>query len=91
MLGLAVCADGGASRATRTLFRLHFDRFDGLMFKAENPVENVCTTTGLPSCGSVSFFIASVQNIAVVVQETAASQAVLLDGVEWLRKKRQKM
>ena len=36
-------------------FDLHFDRFDGLMFKAENPFENVCTTTGLPSCGSVSF------------------------------------
>ena len=61
------------------------------MFKAENPFENVCTTNGLPSCGRL-FFIASVQNIvAVVVQETAASQAVLLDGVEWLRKKREKL
>ena len=30
-------------------FDLHFDRFNGLMFKAENPFENVCTTTGLPS------------------------------------------
>ena len=80
------------SRVTRRCFDLHFDRFDGLMFKAENPFENVCTTTGLPSCGSVSFFIASVQKtVAVVVQETAASQAVLLDGVEWLRKKREKL
>ena len=62
------------------------------MFKAENPFENVCTTTGLPSLRERLFFIASVQNIvAVVVQETAASQAVLLDGVEWLRKKREKM
>ena len=84
MLGLAVLCG--------LCFDLHFDRFGGLMFKAENPFENVCTTTGLPSCGRASLFIASVQNIvAVVVQETAASQAVLLDGMEWLRKKREKL
>jgi len=38
----------GASRVTRPCFDLHFDRFDGLMFKAAKPLENVCTTTGLP-------------------------------------------
>ena len=81
----------GASRVTRPCFDLHFDRFDGLMFKAENPFENVCATTG-PQLRERLFFIASVQNIvAVVVQETAASQAVLLDVVEWLRKKREKL
>ena len=43
---------------------------------------------GPPQLRERLFFIASVQNIvAVVVQETAASQAVLLDGLEWLRKK----
>ena len=36
-------------------FDLHFDRFDGLMFKAENPFENVCATTGLPSSQEKTF------------------------------------
>ena len=62
-------------------FDLHFDRFDGFIFEAEKPFENVCAT------GGVSFFLhlfdCKPQNIvAVVVHESATAQeAVPLDGV----------
>ena len=42
----------GASRVTRPCFDLHFDRFDGLMFKAAKPLENVCTTVRFHSLSS---------------------------------------
>ena len=66
-------------------FDLHFDRFDGFIFEAEKPFENVCAT-GPPqySCGSVFFYICSMQAteiVAVVVHESATAQSVPLDGV----------
>ena len=67
-------------------FDLHFDRFDGLIFEAEKPFENV-RHTDLPSTvAEVSFstlFDCKPQNIvAVVVHESATAQeAMPLDGV----------
>ena len=33
---------------SRTLFDLHFDRFDGFIFKAKKPFQNVCATGASP-------------------------------------------
>ena len=68
-------------------FDLHFDRFDGLIFEAEKPFENVCATGASPVQLRESLFLhlfdCKPQNIvAVVVHESATAQeAVLLDGV----------
>ena len=68
-------------------FDLHFDRFDGFIFEAEKPFENVCATGASPvqlrEYLFLHLFDCKPQNIvAVVVHESATAQeAVLLDGV----------
>ena len=68
-------------------FDLHFDRFDGFIFEAEKPFENVCATGASPvQLREYLFFyicsIASQRTFAVVVHESATAQeAVPLDGV----------
>ena len=68
-------------------FRAHFDRFDGFIFEAEKPFENVCATGASPvqlrEYLFLHLFDCKPQNIvAVVVHESATAQeAVLLDGV----------
>ena len=40
-------------------FDLHFDRFDGLIFEAEKPFENVCATGASPVAGHRTFPVSS--------------------------------
>ena len=67
-------------------FDLHFDRFDGFIFEAEKPFENVCATgtssVQLREYLFLHLFDCKPQNVAVVVHESATAQeAVPLDGV----------
>ena len=70
-----------ASRVSRTLFRPSFDRFDGLIFEAEKPFENVCATRASPVQLQEYLFLhlfdCKPQNIvALVVYESAQEAAV---------------
>ena len=56
----------------RPCFDLHFDRFDGFIFEAEKPFENVCATGASP-VQSIFFYICKLQNIVAVVVHKSAT------------------
>ena len=45
---------GVEPRLSRGRAHLHFDRFDGFIFEAEKPFENVCATEASPVGQSIS-------------------------------------
>ena len=45
---IVVEAASGSLQSILDCFDFHFDRFEGLMFHTENPLENVCATEASP-------------------------------------------
>ena len=77
-------------------FDLHFDRFDGFIFEAEKPFENVCATGASPvqySCGSVFFLICSIashRTLLLSLSMNLQQLKKLCCWMEWQRKQKEK-
>ena len=75
-------------------FDLHLDRFDGFIFEAEKPFENVCATGASPvqlrEYLFLHLFDCKPQNIVAVVSMNLQQLKKLCCWMEWQRKQKEK-
>ena len=76
-------------------FDLHFDRFDGFIFEAEKPFENVCATGASPvQLREYLFFyicsIASHRTLLLSLSMNLQQLKKLCRWMEWQRKQKEK-
>ena len=74
-------------------FDLHFDRFDGFIFEAEKPFENVCHKDLPSTCGSIFFYICSIashRTLLLLLSMNLQQLKKLCCWMEWQRKQKEK-